>query len=197
MLALVVPVGAQAYSFVGSDWLFSYDSLFHVQTTLGSTDVPYLSSGDPIVVSQSTPTAFVFPYTIGGIDGHGDFVVSGTTVTDINSGKTSNPFVVNLGGTDYTTRITYPTWTLVGTVLGTNSSVVDAFGDRAFHVSGDPVTINNITVEVLLNGNWTNLGSQSSFEVLGWGMDRDAVPEPATLTVLTLAGLAAWRKRRA
>lgn len=134
-------------------------------------------------------THFSFPYSIGPVGGQGDFVVTGDIVTDVNSGKTTDPFVYN----GFTLRATYPTFSLVGTVDGSGPSN-EAFGPRAWHIEGDAVTVTGIQVEALLAGNWVNLGSNSFATVNDWEMTR-AVPEPASMLVLG-AGLVALLRRR-
>ncbi len=197
VLGLVAFAGAsQALSFAGNDWLFSHDAVFHVRTGLGNSDIPSFSAGDPVDVSQSVEDQFSFPFAFGGLSGQGDFVVTGTTVTDINSGQTSDPFDVLIGSTVQTVRITYPTWLLIGTVTGINPSVTGSFGDRAFAIDGDSVTISNVKIEMLLAGNWLDLGSQSSIEVNDWAMNRESVPEPASMMLLGGAALVALRRRR-
>lgn len=200
--SIVVSIGtlmltslASALSFAGNDWLFSHDAVFHVRTGLGNSDIPSFSAGDPVDVSQSVVDQFSFPFAFGGLSGQGDFVVTGTTVTDINSGQTSDPFDVLVGSTVQTVRITYPTWLMTGTVTGINSAVTGSFGDRAFAIDGDSVTINNVKIEMLLAGNWLDLGSQSSIDVNDWAMNRESVPEPISLLILGGVSALALRRR--
>lgn len=196
-LAVVgLAAGSQAFSFAGSDWSLAYDMTYHVNTSLGSGDIPEVATGLPINVVQADMDHFQFPYDFGAMTGTGDFVVSGTTVTDVNHGKTSNPFDVDLNGSTVTIRVTYSDWDLVGHVTGTNSGVTDGFGDRAFHVTGDPVTVSDVQIEALLNNNWVNLGSNSSVDINSWSMDRSPVPEPASLVALVGAGMVALRHRK-
>lgn len=185
-----------ALSFSGSDWAFDYNATLRVRTALSNQDVP-LAGSSPVVVSQSSAGAFSFPYALGPISGTGDFTVTGTTVTDVNTGRTTDPFTVELNGSSVLTRVTYPTFTLTGTVTGVNPDFVDGFGARAFEVTGGAVTVSNVRIEVFSFGIWLDLGNQSSVVLNSWGMSREAVPEP--LTFLGLASLAAWagvRRRR-
>jgi hypothetical protein len=194
---VIIVVGlakAEAVSFYGSDWTFTQTSTFHVRTIFANQDIPGNNSG-PVTVTQTDATHFAFPYTIGGVTGQGDFVVSGNSVTDINSGKTTNPFNVTLGSTVYTVRVTYPTWNLTGTVTGVDATTPGTWGDRGYSITGAPVTVNNVTVEALLAGNWTNLGNLSSFEISSWNMARP-VPEPTTMVALGLGAAFLARRRR-
>ncbi|MFM9873090.1 MAG: hypothetical protein ACKVQS_06450 [Fimbriimonadaceae bacterium] len=184
---------SQAYSFAG-DWTFDSSAVFNYNTNLGSGSQ---NSGgpSPVTVSQSTTNSFAFPFSISGISGQGDFVVAGNTVTDINSGQTTNPFSATLGIATVTIRLSYPTWNLTGTIDGTNPTIVDGFGDRAFHITGNPVTINNIRIEALLAGNWVDLGTNNNVVINSWSLQRDAVPEPATLTICGLVFLVLQKKK--
>ncbi len=183
---------SQAYSFAG-DWRFDSNAVFNYNTNLGSGSQ---NSGGPtpVTISQTTTNNFAFPFSLGGISGQGDFVVAGNTVTDINSGQTTDPFDITLGITSVTIRLTYPTWNLTGTIDATNPTIVDGFGERAYHITGDPVTINNIKIEALLAGNWVNLGTNNNVVINSWSLERDAVPEPATLTIIGLTAMSI-RKR--
>lgn len=187
---------ASAFSFVGSDWELSYDLVYQVRTALGSDDIPETMTGSPVSVSQSVADAFSFPYSIGVIEGSGDFSVSGTTVTDTNGGKTTDPFLFLFNGDPVTVRLTYDDWDLVGEVTGSNAGKSDSFGPRAYEITGSPVTISDVQIEALLNGNWTDLGSDSSVVVNSWSMQRP-VPEPLTLVGLGLAMAGMVRRRRA
>ncbi|MBX3096534.1 MAG: hypothetical protein KF812_06705 [Fimbriimonadaceae bacterium] len=191
-VALVMFAGiggvANAYSFAGNDWTFSMDAVLSVRTAVLNEDVT-LMSNDPVDVSQPDLNHFSFPYSIGPVTGQGDFVVTGDIVSDVNTGKTTDPFVYS----GLTLRATYPTFTLSGVVDGAGPSN-EAFGPRAWHITGDPVTVSNIQVEVLLAGNWVNLGSNSFATVNDWEMTR-AVPEPATFVTLGALALAGLRRK--
>ena len=193
---IVASCSSQAFSFVGTDWNLNYSGVIHVRTALANADEAISATNEHVTVTQSSTGSFEFPYSLGPIAGHGDFVVSGTTVTDINSGKTTDPFLFNIAGNDVLARVTYPTWNLTGQVTGINSSITDAFGDRAYEITGNPVTISNITIEAFLNSTWVNLGSASSVELTSWDMDREAVPEPMTMIGLGAVSLAFFRQRR-
>lgn len=185
---------AHAISFAG-DWSFTYSATLTYNTALASGTI---NDGvtDIVSVSQSDSTHFAFPYAIGPIAGQGDFTVSGTTVTDINSGKTTPPFTIDVNGSPVQVRATYPTWNLTGTVTGINNGMVDGFGPRGYQITGDAVTINNILVEAFLFGSWQNLGTNNNVVIHSWGMERDAVPEPASLALLALAAVAVKKRRR-
>ncbi len=192
---LCLPGYATAFSFVGDDWTFEYDATINVVTSLANTTLPEVGS-DQVVVSQSVTDAFSFPFAIGAITGSGDFTVSGSTVTDINSGQTTDPFFVDFNGSPVQVRVTYPTWNLVGEVTMVSLVHSDAFGGRAFQIVGQPSTINNVKIEAFL-GVWVDLGSNSSVSINSWSMNRSAepVPEPS-LMIAGAAGLVALARRK-
>ncbi|MCB0826931.1 MAG: PEP-CTERM sorting domain-containing protein [Armatimonadetes bacterium] len=187
-----------AYSFAGDDWGFSYNATFNVVTTLLNTTLNESASNQPTTVTQSDLTHFQFDANVGPLTGLGDFVVTGNTVEDINSGKTTDPFDVNTGAGVVTVRLTYPTFSLIGDITGINAGSVDGFGERAHEITGQTTTINNITVELLLGTNWVNLGNSSNATVNSWSLVRpaDPVPEPATLGLLSLGALALLKRRK-
>lgn len=191
---LCVPGLSHAYSFHG-DWTFNYNSTIHVRTALGNSDITDFNFNF-VTVSQTTTDAFSFPVVIGPISGSGDFTVAGTTITDVNGGKTTDPFFVDFNGAPVQVRITYPTWSLVGEINDSNSLVVDEFGERAFNIMGSATTINDVQIEAFL-GTWINLGSDSSVDINSWSMNRsaDAVPEPS-LMIVGGFGIAALIKRK-
>ena len=115
-LAVLSAGAVQAFSFVGDDWVLDYEVVYHVRTAAANSDLPETANDVPVSISQSVTNAFSFPYTLGVVEGTGDFTVSGTTVTDINSGKTTDPFQTIFNGNLETVRITYDTWTLTGEV---------------------------------------------------------------------------------
>lgn len=194
-LGLGLSAVGSAMSFGGSDWTFSATGVFQVRTSLANLDNPVNDSG-PVTVTQTTAGAFSFPYSVGGLSGQGDFTVSGMTVTDVNTGKTTDPISTSWNGVPVTVRFTYPTWSLVGTVTGVNAGVTDAFGARAYAVAGAPVTVTGIKTEVLTGSFWVDLGSQSRFELSSWSMVR-AVPEPGMMMGLAVGVGALLRRRRA
>lgn len=185
---------AQALSF-GGDWSFSYNAVLNYNTSMGSGGAPS-SSTDLVTATQPDSAHFAFPYSVGPIAGQGDFTVSGITVTDVNTGKTTSPFLIDFNGSPVQVRLTYPVWNLTGNVTGINNTVVDAFGARAHHIDGDPVTISNVKIEAFLFGGWQDLGTNNNIVVSSWSMDRDAVPEPATLSILGVVGIVGIRRRR-
>lgn len=186
---------SQAFSFAGNDWTFTSDATLNYNTTLGSGS--YNDAGSsPVNVTQATSADFSFPVNFGGINGSGDFVVAGNTVTDVNSGQTTDPFDVPFGTGTVSVRVTYPTWTLTGTVDGFDPGTVDAFGEYAYHITGDSVTVNNVQLEAFLFNSWQDLGNNNSFTINSWSLERDAVPEPATISILGLAAVVAFKKRK-
>ncbi len=195
-LALLVAASAlsQAYSF-GGDWTFQSDATLNYNTNIASGSQNSLTNS-LVTVTQSTTDAFAFPISFSGITGQGDFIVSGNTVTDINSSQTTDPFNVLLGATIVSVRLTYPTWNLTGTVDGIDSSNGNAFGDYAYHITGNATTINNVQLEAFMFGSWQNLGTNNSIVIDSWSLERDAVPEPATLTILAIGVAATFKKRK-
>jgi hypothetical protein len=197
LAALAVSAASHAFSFDGSDWTFSYNATLNYNTVLASGSEPQIGS-NPVTVTQSNFNNFSFPFAIGPISGQGDFVVAGNTVTDINSGQTTPPFNILLNNTNVLVRVTYPTFNLTGTITQTNPAVVGTFGTRAYQITGDPTTINNIQIEAFLFGGWQNLGSNNNVVISSWAMNRpaDPVPEPATLAAIALASLLTRVRRR-
>ncbi len=194
--SLVLATASQAFSFAGSDWTLDYILVYHINTNLGSNDIVETMSGAPIVVSQTQVDKFEFPYTLGVIDGTGDFSVSGMSVADTNGGKTTDPFLTDFNGNSVTVRLTYETWVLTGLITGVDSGTSDAFGDRVYEITGDPLTVSDVQIEAFLNGLWVDLGTNNSVEIQDWSMQRP-VPEPMSLVVLSgLAAVAARRKKR-
>lgn len=187
---------SQAFSFAG-DWNFTYDATLNYNTTLASGS-EVIAGTNPVVVTQPNATSVLFDVNIGAFAGTGDFVLSGTTLTDVNGGQTTDPFDVPFGTGTITLRATYPTWTLTGEVTGSQASFPGPFGPRAYEVTGNPVTINNVQLEALLFGNWVNLGSNNNVVINSWSLNRaEAVPEPATLAVLAgAAAIVAKRRKR-
>lgn len=198
-LAFVTLVAAcatlsQAFSFAG-DWDFTYDATLTYNTTFGN-GTENLVGTDNVAITQTTTDEFQFPLSFGGLAVSGDFVVSGTTVTDINTGQTSDPFTVLLNGSNQTVRVTYPTFNITGEITGSNPAITDVFGDRAFEITGNPVTITGVQIEVQTILGWLNLGTNNQVVVNSWDLSREAVPEPATMTILGLAAVVALRKRK-
>jgi hypothetical protein len=192
--ASVLSQATTSYSFVG-DWTFTTDATLNYNTTLGAGN--YNSNGSSIVsVSQVASDAFSFPVDFGGVTGSGDFDVLGDTVTDVNHSKTTDPFDVPFGTGTVSVRVTYPNWNLTGTVDDFDPVNFDQFGQLAYHITGDSVTVNNVQLEAFLFGSWQDLGSNNSFTINSWSLERDAVPEPATLTILGLGAVAAFKKRK-
>lgn len=196
LTAAIVAVSAlsQAYSFAG-DWTFQSDATLNFNTTLANGS-QNSQTNSLVNVTQSATDSFAFPITFSGITGQGDFTVAGTTVTDINSSQTTNPFDVLLGGNTVSVRLTYPTWDLTGTVDGINPTITNSFGDYAYNITGNPTTINNVQLEAFLFGQWQNLGTNNNIVINSWSLERDAVPEPATIAILSLGAIAALKRKK-
>ncbi len=162
---------AHGYSFAGSDWTFSAQgqSVVVILPAFGggTQTEPINENNVPIIVSQTTANQFSFPFTIGAFQGTGDFTVAGTTVTDVNNAGVTAPFVVN----GYTVRVSYPTWTMTGTITGINNQVVGPFGPRAYHITGNPFTIANAQLQAQAGPFWVPAGTVNT-TVTSWSMDR-------------------------
>lgn len=195
-LALLFPGIGHAFSFVGSDWTWRHSGVTKIRIpALGiSQDLPDAQTTGSSV-SQSSSSAFSFPVNFGLVSGTGDFTVSGTTVTDVNSGKTTDPFPYQFGNQTLTLRATYPTFNLEGEVTGVEPGQVDGFGARAWQITGNPVTISNIGLEVLQGNSWVSVGNASSYELQSWSLTRP-VPEPGMAAAL-LASLGLAQRRQA
>lgn len=173
LLGLLVLMGRQAaaYSFAGSDWLYSASgqSVAVLNPAFGGTTqtVPINESNLPITVTQPSANFFTFPFALGPFSGTGDFAVTGTTVTDNNSAGTTAPFTIE----GQTARIVYPAFTVTGTVTGINPQVLGSFGERAFQITGNPFNIPNATLQVQVGIFWVPAGTVNT-TISTWSMVR-------------------------
>lgn len=196
-LALLFPGIGHAFSVVGSDWTWRHTGVTKIRIpSLGISQDLAEDVTAPSVVSQSSSSEFSFPVNFGLVSGTGDFTIAGTSVTDVNSGKTTDPFPYQFGNQTLTLRATYPTFSLTGEITGVEPGQVDGFGARAWQITGNPVTIGNIGLEVLQGSNWLPVGSASSYELQSWSLARP-VPEPGMAAALMASlGLAHRRQVR-
>lgn len=175
---------AYAYTFEGSDWLFSLHGT--LTTPLGSD--PVNVNNQPLTITQSSVSDIVIPLTISGIPVSVPGTVSGTHLVGHVVDTTHYDAGSNIWVRDLTVH-------LEGDATGINPLVVGAYGARVYEVTGNPSPTSYITAKLYLN-DVVYIGD-AVISINDWQMLRP-VPEPSGLLVLGagLASLACKRRRR-
>lgn len=174
---------AYAYTFEGSDWLFSLHGT--LTTPLGSD--PVNVDNEPITITQSSVTDIVLPLTISGIPINVPGTVSGTHLVAHVVDPTHYDAGSNIWVRDLTVH-------LEGDATGINPLVSGAYGERVYEVLGNPSPTSYITAKLYLND--VVYVGDAVISINDWQLLRP-VPEPSGFLILG-AGLAslAWKRRR-
>lgn len=180
-----VAQSAHAYTFAGSDWLFSLHGT--LTTPLGSD--PVNVNNAPATITQSSVTDIVLPLTISGIPVNVPGTVSGTHLV----AHLVDPTHYDVGSNIWVRNLTIH---LEGDATGINPLVVGSYGARVYEVTGNPSPTSHITAKLYLN-DLVYIGD-AVISINDWQLLRP-VPEPSGLLVLGagLASLAYKRRRRA
>lgn len=183
VVSVCLAQAAHAYTFEGSDWLFSLHGT--LTTPLGSD--PVNVDNQPLTITQSSATDIVMPLTISGFPITVPGVVSGTHLI----AHVVDPTHYDAGSNVWVRDLTVH---LEGEVTGINPLVVGAYGARAYEVIGNPSPTSYITAKLYLN-DAVYIGD-AVISINDWQMLRP-VPEPSGLLVLG-GGLASlmWKLRR-
>lgn len=189
LLATVFVIGicfaqaAYAYTFEGSDWLFSLHGT--LTTPLGSD--PVNVDNEPITITQTSVAEVVLPLTISGIPISVPGTVSGTHLVAHVVDPTHYDAGSNIWVRDLTVH-------LEGDATGINALVVGGYGARVYEVTGIPSPTSYITAKLYLND--VVYVGDAVISINDWQLLRP-VPEPSGFLILG-AGLAslAWKRRR-